>query len=125
METVSFLLKPNYCNFTRSHLIYRYSKSVVLMPPPMHSTWLMEELLEPWVHYIPLNNTKSSAEQMVRWVIDHDEMAQRIAERASLFIYDLILHQDATEDDENVRQKIIQRYKSHWIGLSDKNTSSL
>jgi hypothetical protein len=30
------------------------SQSVVLMPPPGHTSWLMEELLEPWIHYIPL-----------------------------------------------------------------------
>jgi len=95
-----------------------YSKSVVLMPPPTKSTWLMEELLEPWVHYIPLNNTKSSAEKMVQWVIDNDEMAQRIAERASLYIYDLMMHPDAIADDENVKRQIIRRYKSHWIASS-------
>jgi hypothetical protein len=26
-----------------------FSQSVVLMPPPNHTSWAMEELLEPWV----------------------------------------------------------------------------
>jgi hypothetical protein len=25
------------------------SQSVVLMPPPKHTSWAMEELLEPWI----------------------------------------------------------------------------
>ncbi|KAL7551259.1 hypothetical protein ACHAWF_014445 [Thalassiosira exigua] len=31
------------------------SNSIVMMPPPKFTSWWMEELLQPWVHYVPLN----------------------------------------------------------------------
>lgn len=33
-----------------------YSNSVVLMSPPKYASWAMEDLLLPFVHYIPLNS---------------------------------------------------------------------
>jgi hypothetical protein len=53
-------------------------------------------------------------EEMIQWVFDHDEDAQRIAERATLFIYDLVYHTDATSDDLQVKQEIVKRYRALW-----------
>ena len=35
------------------------SKCLILMPKPTCETWFCEGLLEPWVHYIPLENNLS------------------------------------------------------------------
>lgn len=72
----------------------------------------MEELLEPWVHYLPLNDT--NAEAMVQWVIDNDEKAHMISERASLFVHDLLLHPKAMDDEEEVKREMMKRYQAHW-----------
>lgn len=90
-----------------------YSTSVLLMPIPTQATWLMEPLLLPWKHFIPLNDT--NAEEMVQWVIDNDEEAHRISERASLFLHDLLLHPQAMIDEENIKRQMIERYQAHWI----------
>lgn len=90
-----------------------YSTSVLLMPLPTQATWLMEPLLLPWKHFIPLNET--NAEEMVQWVIDNDEEAHRISERASLFIYDLLLHPQALIDEEDTKRQMIERYQAHWF----------
>ena len=90
------------------------SQSVVLMPPPTRTSWAMEELLQPWIHYIPMNTDGSNAEEMVQWVIDHDEKAQRIAERATLFMYDMVYHPDAIEDDKQIRLEMTKRYRALW-----------
>jgi len=89
-----------------------YSRSVLLMHPPTRTTWLMEELLEPWVHFLPLNET--NAEDMVRWVVQNDEEAEKISERASLFIHDLFLHPDAMSDEDNIKSEMRRRYQEHW-----------
>jgi hypothetical protein len=90
------------------------SNSVVLMPPPTRTSWAMEELLEPWIHYIPMFPNGSNAEKMVQWVLDNDKEARRIAERSTLFIYDLVYHPQAASDDRKIKEKIARRYRALW-----------
>jgi hypothetical protein len=45
------------------------STSAVLMPPPTAITWIMEDHLEPWVHYIPLAQDFSDLEEKARWCL--------------------------------------------------------
>lgn len=106
-----------------------FSNSVVMtMEPPKFTSWAMEELLEPWVHYVPLcetngNGTKTSLAQDVhdkmQWVLDHDEQAQEIARRGSLWIRDLLLHPDATPDDEAISDDMVRRYMAHFVQDED------
>jgi len=91
------------------------SQSIVLMPVPKHTSWCMEELLEPWVHYIPLDDFATNVEERMRWVVDHDEEAQRISERATLWMEDLVFHPDAKEDDRLISEDILRRYQSHFL----------
>lgn len=90
------------------------SESVVLMPAPTQTSCAMEETLEPWVHYVPMKDDGSDADEMVQWILDHDEEAQRIAERATLFMYDLVYHPDAAKDDRLVKEEILHRYRALW-----------
>jgi hypothetical protein len=91
------------------------SQSVVLMPTPTRTSWAMEELLEPWVHYIPMNDDGSNAEEMVQWVIDNDQKAKLIAQRATLFMYDLLYHPDAERENGEVNEEIVRRYQEWWL----------
>jgi Glycosyl transferase family 90 len=90
------------------------SNSVVLMPPPTFTSWMMEELLEPWVHYIPLAPDLSDVEDKVRWMLGHDAEAQRISRRARLWILDLYFHPDAAADQRRINQEVLQRYRAHF-----------
>jgi hypothetical protein len=90
------------------------SHSVVLMPPPTRTSWAMEELLEPWIHYIPMFPNGSNAEEMVQWVLDNDTEARRIAERATLFMYDMVYHPQAAIDDSKIKEEIARRYRALW-----------
>ena len=91
------------------------SRSVVLMPPPNRTSWAMEEWIEPWVHYIPLDPNLGNVEERMRWVLDNDEVAQGISQRATLFIYDLVLHPDAPGDDLAIKTDILRRYRRYFI----------
>jgi hypothetical protein len=43
-------------------------------------SWAMEELLQLWVHYIPMDpSSNTDIEDKMQWVLDHDKEAQRIA----------------------------------------------
>lgn len=91
------------------------SNSVVLMPPPTFTSWAMEELLEPWVHYVPLHHNLSDVEEKTQWVMTHSDEAEKIAQRATLFIYDMFFHPDAQAEDELIEKEIIRRYSSFFM----------
>jgi hypothetical protein len=95
------------------------SNSVLIIPPPTLTTWAMEEFLEPWVHYIPLDPSLSDAEEKMQWVLDHDKEAQQIAHRGGLWMKDMVYHPDAAKDDQAVYKEILRRYQSHFRA-SDK-----
>jgi hypothetical protein len=95
------------------------SQSVVLMPIPKHTSWAMEELLEPWVHYVPLNEDATDVEAKMKWIVEHDEIAQRIAQRATLWMEDLVFHPDAKDDDRWIEEQILQRYAAQFARLPD------
>jgi hypothetical protein len=88
------------------------SNSVVLMPPPQKSIFSMEFLLEPYVHYVPLD--VDHVETAIQWVLEHDEEAQRIAQRASNFIRDLFFHFDAEKDNDVILQQMANRVSALW-----------
>ena len=95
------------------------SNSIVLMPPPTRTSWAMEELLEPYVHYVPMAEDGSDAEEKVQWILDNDMEAQRIAERATLFMEDMLYHPDAKRDELEVKKEIVRRYREHWRPMPD------
>lgn len=90
------------------------SKSVVLMPPPRFTSWAMEELLEPWVHFIPIRTDLADVTEKTQWMLDHPAEAQRISHRANLWILDLYYHPDAMKDNRRINEEILRRYQSHF-----------
>ena len=92
-----------------------YSGSVVMMAPPTKTSYAMEELLIPWVHYVPLKPDFSDASEKLNWVLSHDDEARRIAERATLFIHDLLFHEDSEEDNRRIREEILSRYMKFFV----------
>ena len=91
-----------------------YSNSVVLTQTPTKTSWAMEELLEPWVHYIPLADDLSDVEDKMQWILDHDDEAQKIAHRGQLWISDLAFHPDAEKDEDQIFDEILRRYRAHF-----------
>lgn len=75
----------------------------------------MEEILEPWVHYVPLDADGSNAEERVQWIADNDDKARMIAERATLFMYDLVFHPEADREDLEVKSEIMRRYHEYFV----------
>jgi hypothetical protein len=48
-------------------------------------------------------------------MIDNDEKARKIAERATLFMYDLMFHPEADSDDLQVKTEIMRRYQEFFV----------
>jgi hypothetical protein len=89
------------------------SNSVVMMPPPTFTSWAMEELLQPYIHYIPLYPNLTNVEEQVEWMKHHDKEAKEIAHRATLWMMDLVFHPNAREDDEWLQRAILEKYQQH------------
>jgi Arabidopsis thaliana protein of unknown function (DUF821). len=87
-----------------------YSRSVVMMPEPTKTSFAMEELLVPWVHYIPLMEDGLDADEKLKWVLENDEEARKIAQRATLFMHDLLFHEDSVRENMQVEMEILRRY---------------
>lgn len=62
------------------------SQSVVFMPPPTIVSWLMEDRLVPWVHYIPLRYDFSDLHSRYAWAMAHPERCRDISRKASEFM---------------------------------------
>ena len=91
-----------------------FSNSVVLTQAPTCTSWAMEELLVPWVHYIPINDDLSDVEEKVQWILDHDDEARTIARNGRLWIADLVYHPDADKENEMILDETMRRYRSHF-----------
>ena len=63
-----------------------YSNSVCMMAKPTICSWFMEDLLEPWVHYIPLQDDFSDVSEKLQWAVNHMDECKQIVSNASEFM---------------------------------------
>jgi hypothetical protein len=59
--------------------------SVIVMPPPRVEGWLMEGLLEPYVHYVPIHDPRNMS-AVIHWMRSHDNECQKIVKNANAWI---------------------------------------
>jgi hypothetical protein len=89
------------------------SNSIVLMAKPTIEGWLMEGLLEPYVHYVPLKDDFSDLDEIVEWCKDNDNMCKEISLNARKY-----MSQFMNEEDELLLHKMLCNwYKTH-VNLS-------
>lgn len=93
------------------------SNSIVMLPTPTATSWAMEELLIPFIHYIPLKDDLSDVEEKMQWVNDHDKEAEYISKRSTLWVRDLLRHPDALKENRAVDREVLQRYAAHFLPM--------
>jgi len=91
-----------------------YSNSVVLMAPPTKATWAMEDLLLPFVHYIPVAPDYSNLLKMIRWAEEHQHACQVISKRATDFMTRLAMSDQARIDTETLRERLAVAYVNQF-----------
>jgi hypothetical protein len=62
-----------------------YSNSVVIMPKPTVASWFMEDCLEPYVHYVPLNDEIDNLDEIINWCKNNDNTCKEIAHNATIY----------------------------------------
>jgi len=69
----------------------------------------MESLLEPFIHYIPLDDDHSNLDEMVEYCRLKDDECKRISERATLWVYDLLLAEESKREEKEVKRLIVDK----------------
>ena len=91
------------------------SNSVVMMPTkPKYVTWLMEDKLVPFLHYVPIKADLSNVADMVRWCESHPEETLKIARHSTLYIYDIYFHLHSDDDQMRIKYGIMKKYKEQF-----------
>ena len=84
------------------------------MSPPTVASWAMEDLLLPFVHYIPLADDYSNLLEMLQWAEQHQDACQVISKRATDFIDKLWLSEQARIDTEILRERLATAYVTQF-----------
>ena len=87
------------------------SNSVVLMRMPKIETWIMEGLLKPWIHYVPLADDYSDLDTIVEWCKNNDEKCQEIVKNANNFMKQF----ENIENEIEIFNMIKEHYKKTFI----------
>lgn len=62
------------------------SNSAIIMPEPRVKSWLMETMLIPYVHYIPVSSDFSDLEEKINWCFENDKECKEIGETGGCWI---------------------------------------
>lgn len=86
------------------------SNSCVLMALPIKCcTWLMEDVLRPYVHYVPIKDDLSDLEEQYNWCMKNLEICNKIAQNGKKYIQ-MFLN---TENEKNIEKNVIDNYFSN------------
>lgn len=84
------------------------SNSVVFMPKPTMTTWLMETTLIPDYHYVLLKDDFSNVEEKIKWCDDHPEECHQIIKHAKTFMLQFYDRQNELKIEEEVINRYFQ-----------------
>lgn len=82
------------------------SNSVILMTKPIIEGWLMEGLLEPYVHYVPLKNDFSDLEEIIEWCNNNQNKCKEISNNGKKWMEQF----KNTEDEKFLHNFILKHY---------------
>ena len=82
------------------------SRSVVLMPRPVISSWLMEKLLVPGYHYVELREDFSNLIQVLNWCQMNQQSCFQIAENARCFMSQFL----DEVNEVSIERKVLREY---------------
>jgi hypothetical protein len=97
-----------------------YSNSVVFMPPPTHVSWAMEDLLVPYVHYVPVLANLSDLSEKVEWARRHDDECRTISRQATKYMEDLYTSRTAKKENRWIMEQIVLRYQDQFGDVTSK-----
>ena len=82
------------------------SNSLVLMPKPRVTSWLMETTLVPNYHYILLKDDFSDLEEKLNWCNTNQDKCKEIVKNANSFMKQF----SNKENEQKIEEEVIKRY---------------
>jgi hypothetical protein len=86
------------------------SDSVVFMARPTTVSFLMEDQLVPFVHYVPLKDDYSNLIDMVHWARENDKQCNWISQQATLFMEQLWTNEGAKRENAAIIKELGETY---------------
>lgn len=83
-----------------------HSKSVPFCPPFTMNSWVMEEKLVPWEHYVPVRHDFSDLKQKVEWAVGHPRQCEAIARQGRAYMSQFL----DLEQEEAVARGVLEEY---------------
>lgn len=59
----------------------------------------------------------SDLNEVVQWIINHENDAEQIGKRGKLWIEDLLFHPDAKAEEEYIQDEILNRYSANFFSI--------
>ena len=82
------------------------SNSVVMMAKPKNLSWLMEDRLIPYVHYIELKDDFSDLEEKIQWCETHQQECKQIVNNSNAFMSQFYFE----KGERYIESQVIKRY---------------
>jgi hypothetical protein len=82
------------------------SNSVVVMPKPRVCSWFLENMLEPYIHYLPVRDDFKDLEHQIKWAEKNPTKCRDIIRNAHAHV-ELFLEQ---KNERALLQKILKYY---------------
>ena len=95
---------------------YLSSNSVVFMAKPATGSFLMEGLLLPFVHCVPLKDDYSDLIDTVNWARRNDKQCKWISQQASLYMQRLWISEEAKMETTSIYKELGDMYQSQFGG---------
>ena len=88
------------------------STSAVLMPPANYISWLMEDKLRPWVHYIPVRQDFSDLEHQALWCLRHVDECEQIGRNGRCFMRQFLDRESENRIQNKVMHSVYKLYQA-------------
>jgi len=83
-----------------------YSNSVVIMPKPTVTSWIMEDMLIAGIHYVEIMNNYSDLEDKYNWCLSNLDECNKIADNGKKYIQQFL----NIDNEKEITKKIIDIY---------------
>lgn len=83
-----------------------FSNSVPIMPKPEWTSWTMEEKLEPFVHYLELDDNLTNLEELLNWADNHPRECEQIAQNGKSYVSQFL----DKRHDTQVRMMLLEEF---------------
>ncbi|EJK73234.1 hypothetical protein THAOC_05152 [Thalassiosira oceanica] len=90
------------------------SNSVVFMARPTCVSFAMEDVLVPFVHYVPLKEDYSDLEEMIIWARKNDAKCKWISEQATRYMERLWVSDEAKEENRLIMCDLGEAYHKQF-----------